>query len=474
MTPSTVTTILSQPSAPSTTGGARATDTGFQTILASRHGAGARPEKISRQASIASRLGNDPDTAWHEHPAYRTSGMHACSMPGAACLAPPAHARRNHLTETQARQEDSASFVAAVHGVTQATDITVGGPFSLTTTIEEATKAFQPMKETMMSRATPPHHQADSRSGRQPLATTATNTSEHMPTGHSTPARTLTPSRGTSAPEPSMPGPASPVLRHDMTPGGTPKPGALRAVSIMQTRLESALPDPAAAPLSDFMDALDSIATRRAQTAASAKEDRDFNLAGNVTPGNALPHIGDSSRHDGAAAAAVTALHAPPPMFGPAGPVAVPGAITAGLGTSTWAPEFSRHLAALAQRTHNQSHRVELRLDPPELGPLRIALQVQDHVAHAVFVSAHASVRQAVENALPQLQEHLAQAGLALGDTSVSDHGLTDSAFSGDEAQPSPTTSPAGLRLNAAKSPLLSGAHPRTPPTSDALVDTYA
>ena len=40
-------------------------------------------------------------------------------------------------------------------------------------------------------------------------------------------------------------------------------------------------------------------------------------------------------------------------------------------------------------------------------------------MASASFVSAHASVRQAIETALPQLQQALAQAGISLGQTSV-------------------------------------------------------
>jgi len=61
----------------------------------------------------------------------------------------------------------------------------------------------------------------------------------------------------------------------------------------------------------------------------------------------------------------------------------------------------------------------ELRLDPPDLGPLRVSLNLADGVASASFVSAHASVRQAIETAIPQLQQALAQAGISLGQTSV-------------------------------------------------------
>jgi flagellar hook-length control protein FliK len=60
-----------------------------------------------------------------------------------------------------------------------------------------------------------------------------------------------------------------------------------------------------------------------------------------------------------------------------------------------------------------------LHLNPPQLGPLEVHLQVHDAQVQAQFVSPHALVRQAVEAALPQLRELLGGAGLSLTQTSV-------------------------------------------------------
>jgi len=94
-----------------------------------------------------------------------------------------------------------------------------------------------------------------------------------------------------------------------------------------------------------------------------------------------------------------------------------------------WPADFGRQVVTLAQTAHNQTQTAELRLDPPDLGPLRITININDNVAQAVFVSAHASVRHAVENALPQLQQQLAQAGISLGQTSVNDQGQQQTPF---------------------------------------------
>gem|GEM_PF-581784 len=93
------------------------------------------------------------------------------------------------------------------------------------------------------------------------------------------------------------------------------------------------------------------------------------------------------------------------------------------LGHPKWGNDFSQQVAGFSQNLKNGLQTIEMRLDPPDLGPIRISLSLTDGVAQAMFISPHASVRNAVENALPQLQQQLAQAGISLGQTSVSDQG---------------------------------------------------
>lgn len=91
------------------------------------------------------------------------------------------------------------------------------------------------------------------------------------------------------------------------------------------------------------------------------------------------------------------------------------------VGSAAWAPELGRQVVRMGQSADGTQQTAELRLDPPDLGPLRITLSIQDGVAHAVFASAHSAVRTAVEAALPSLERSLAEAGISLGQANVND-----------------------------------------------------
>ncbi|WP_447919413.1 flagellar hook-length control protein FliK [Achromobacter aegrifaciens] len=89
------------------------------------------------------------------------------------------------------------------------------------------------------------------------------------------------------------------------------------------------------------------------------------------------------------------------------------------VGGTHWGTELGQQVVMMSHSARQGMQTAELRLDPPDLGPLRVSLNLADGVASASFVSAHASVRQAIETAIPQLQQALAQAGISLGQTSV-------------------------------------------------------
>jgi flagellar hook-length control protein FliK len=61
-----------------------------------------------------------------------------------------------------------------------------------------------------------------------------------------------------------------------------------------------------------------------------------------------------------------------------------------------------------------------LTLNPPDLGPLQIELKVENSLATASFTAAQPEVRQALEAAMPKLRDMLGEAGIQLGQTSVS------------------------------------------------------
>ncbi|MGY0555477.1 flagellar hook-length control protein FliK [Vreelandella sp. 2A-K22] len=82
-----------------------------------------------------------------------------------------------------------------------------------------------------------------------------------------------------------------------------------------------------------------------------------------------------------------------------------------------WPQQLSQQLVQISQRGGEQH--VQMQLNPAELGPLSISLKFGEQGAQAHFLSAHAQVRQVLEQAIPQLREALAEQGISLGETSV-------------------------------------------------------
>ncbi|SFB22348.1 flagellar hook-length control protein FliK [Collimonas sp. OK607] len=105
---------------------------------------------------------------------------------------------------------------------------------------------------------------------------------------------------------------------------------------------------------------------------------------------------------------AATASSAPPQVKLALSPV---------VGSDGWGTALGKQVIWMGN-TNNQS--AELHLNPPDLGPLKVTLTINDNQAQAMFVSAHQSVRAALEAALPQLRNSLAESGINLGNTSVS------------------------------------------------------
>ncbi|MBN7795832.1 flagellar hook-length control protein FliK [Parahaliea mediterranea] len=90
--------------------------------------------------------------------------------------------------------------------------------------------------------------------------------------------------------------------------------------------------------------------------------------------------------------------------------------LSAPVASPAWQQQLGQQLGSITQRGR---HQVELHLNPADLGPLSVSLKVDDQGAQAQFLSAHATVRAAVEQAIPQLREALAEQGISLGETSV-------------------------------------------------------
>jgi len=91
------------------------------------------------------------------------------------------------------------------------------------------------------------------------------------------------------------------------------------------------------------------------------------------------------------------------------------------LGSAEWQQALSQQVL-LFQRNGQQS--AELRLHPQELGALQIRLTLDDNQVQLHITSAQGQVRSAVEAALPQLRQALAENGISLGQSSVGGESL--------------------------------------------------
>ena len=64
-----------------------------------------------------------------------------------------------------------------------------------------------------------------------------------------------------------------------------------------------------------------------------------------------------------------------------------------------------------------------LTLNPPDLGPLQVVIQVHNDQADAAFMSDNPDVRQALQDSLGTLRSMMNSSGIQLGDASISASG---------------------------------------------------
>ncbi|MAM56099.1 MAG: hypothetical protein CMN25_02065 [Salinicola sp.] len=125
---------------------------------------------------------------------------------------------------------------------------------------------------------------------------------------------------------------------------------------------------------------------------------------------------------------------------------ATPGFVNAPVQSPQWPASFGQQVLQMHQRGDQQ---MSLRLHPQELGPLSVSLTVQDQQAQLQILSAHAPVRAAVEAAIPQLRQALADSGIALGEAMVSDQGHFQQGQSSGDDRPHRGAGAAGSLLTA-------------------------
>lgn len=111
-----------------------------------------------------------------------------------------------------------------------------------------------------------------------------------------------------------------------------------------------------------------------------------------------------------------------------------------------------------------------LTLNPPELGPLKVVIHVQNDQANTTFISEHPEVRKAIENGIPALREMMGQSGISLGQANISSGSQQqDNRQAGSHGQP-------GTAATERAPGKLSGEHGQalSVRAGNGLVDTFA
>jgi flagellar hook-length control protein FliK len=101
------------------------------------------------------------------------------------------------------------------------------------------------------------------------------------------------------------------------------------------------------------------------------------------------------------------------------------------VGEPGWQQALGERVLWLAGREQQVA---ELRLNPPHLGPLEVRVVVQQDQASLAFLSQHAAVREALEQAIPRLRELLGQQDLQLVQVDVGERQAPQHQAHGDRA----------------------------------------
>jgi flagellar hook-length control protein FliK len=114
------------------------------------------------------------------------------------------------------------------------------------------------------------------------------------------------------------------------------------------------------------------------------------------------------------AAGTIAPREATPPALVVNTPVAAPG----------WHDDVAKGLAHVVSLRLADA---EIRLNPAHLGPVGIEITYSDNQASVLVTAAQPATRDALEQALPQLKELLAQQGITLGESAVRGEGQSRS-----------------------------------------------
>ncbi len=224
----------------------------------------------------------------------------------------------------------------------------------------------------------------------------------------------------------------------------------------------------AAGKKSDFVSALDKATAGTADNggktpapAATVKTDAELAIAAQVL--KTLEPAAASTPQNIAATTTAALQHASNIMHDPQSNKLMPQ-----VGGPDWDQALGQKIVWMAQGAHQTA---TLTLNPPDLGPMQVTVNVSNNQATANFTAHQPEVRHALEAAMPRLREMLNDAGIQLGQSSVSagSPNQQGNAFS-DQRQGGRQSGHAGNAME----PAVNVSHIPTPSGGKGMVDTFA
>ena len=156
--------------------------------------------------------------------------------------------------------------------------------------------------------------------------------------------------------------------------------------------------------------------TDAVQTKAQAASKTEATVVSNSLPAPRLPESAQTGDRLPDFMSAMTAAQAPQ-IVAALAKVESGERLSPSVGTTAWDQALGEKvvwMAAGGQQT------ASLTLNPPDLGPLQVVINVTNDQATANFFAAQPEVRQALEAALPRLRDMMNDAGIQLGQATVS------------------------------------------------------
>lgn len=260
-----------------------------------------------------------------------------------------------------------------------------------------------------------------------PLKATATENSAPQPDGQ--PVAAAIP----LLPDAMLAMAAAPAL---LTPPPVPAGNAMEAESTLLTHapvLPAPLSAPAPATLADPIADVAADAQSAAQqpakanfqaamTPASAHATATTTAAAAVLPGQIAAALSpdalkpDEARADNIGSPLLSTAQLATLGTASAPASAASNALAPSVGSAAWSQALGEKIVWM---TAGALQTASLTLNPPNLGPLQVVLNVTNDQATASFFAAQPEVRQALEAALPKLREMMNEAGIQLGQATV-------------------------------------------------------